>query len=124
MSEGSRQRVLVSCVFQLLNTVVPRIDPCDYERLYFVFGLLRWLEAPDDDGYVKRGMIVIELLRGLEDVGGTTTGREAAAADGAARGPLPFHTLMSDPWAVIGPQVRACHRRGAIPPAQRHCGVH
>jgi hypothetical protein len=106
----------------VLEAVVPRLDPCDYDRLYFVFGLLRRLNPAGDDGHIRRCLSVIEILRGLQAVGvDASVVVQGEGGPAGQRATLPFHTLLSDPWSIIGPQVRQSHGCGSCVQPRGSC---
>lgn len=131
----------------VLSNTVPRIRATDYERIHFVYTLLRQLDPPDDMQLrqqlsaleVLQSFTALEVTHNVQTVDGAASvaGRSRRGPPGSvapARSPggaasvhrgaatvapsadgggvdeveskrLPFHDVLSDPWAVLTPQL-------------------
>ncbi|KAJ3414397.1 hypothetical protein HDV05_006671 [Chytridiales sp. JEL 0842] len=104
----------------LMQVVIPRVSPYDYERLLFIFSQILRIDESNEDA--KRGTMVLEvlgtytrvkapameeLLEAKRAVLNQTVIPEKETLGGLmemfpqSRKCLPFHLLIQDPWATL-----------------------
>lgn len=100
---------------RILKELQQELSPYDYERIRFAFQLISRFEP--DEPVSKKGMMIIDLLKGYCRRNGPTSTELAStmkriSVDAVfesqqllANKRLPYHDTILDPWAVLEPEL-------------------